>query len=205
MLTALMSIVAAGLAAGPPAMGSVAIVRAGREVFIGGTQVLDMMIIAPGEVLDNRGRNFALVLAGGTSLRVMGQSRVRYNLDFAELLSGQVSVTTTSGFQLRAGCYSVSPAAAVNTEFDVVPYQGRTYIHARAGDVDISAKRTLHVPGGKTAAITGCGTAAEKIEVVGSNTQAAKILFGAAAPAAVAMPWVVGDCVSAEGPKRCNK
>jgi hypothetical protein len=195
----LVFLLGAGLAADPPSLGSLAIVRAGPGTFIEGVQILDMMTITPGEILETRGREFASIFLQGTSLRVMGLSRIRYGAAFAELISGQASVTTTSKFRIRSGCYEVEPMLLGNTEFDVVPYQGRIYVSANNGDVQIRARRKFRVPNGRTAAITGCGTAAEKIELAGTSA-APKIIYGGTSLAGGATTLMMLGNASAESP-----
>ncbi len=193
-------------AAEPPALSVTGIVHAGKDTFVAGTRVLDSMTILPGDELETRGTEFATVLLPGTSLRVLGLSRIRYRGDFAELISGQVAVATTSRFKLKTSCFEIEPIDKSSSSFDVVPYQGRIYISAQNGDILIRGKKSLRVAGGKTAAITGCGTAAERIELAGDGFPGKRV-WGGAAAAGIGTGVIIKTqvCGSGESPENCGR
>lgn len=196
----------APFAAEPPSLSVTGIVHAGKDTFLAGTRVLDSMTILPGDELETRSAEFATVLLPGTSLRVLGLSRIRYRGDFAELIRGQVSVATTSRFRLKSNCFEIEPVDKSSSSFDVVPYQGRIYISAQNGDILIRGKKGLRVAGGNTAAITGCGTSAERIEIAG-NRFPGKIVWGTAAAGGIGTGVIIKSqiCGSGESPENCTR
>lgn len=171
---------------------------------MGGFRVLDSMTIVPGDDLETRGSEFATLLLPGSSIRVLGGSRIRFQGSFAELISGQVSVATTSRFRLKSSCFEIEPIDKRSSIFDVVPYQGRIYVFAESGELLIRGKRDLRIVGGKTASITGCGTTAERIELAGDKFPG-KWVWGGAAAGGIGTSVILKSqvCGSGESPENC--
>ena len=191
-------------AAEPPSLSVVGIVHAGKDTFVAGARVLDSMTILPGDELETRSTEFATVLLPGTSLRVLGLSHIRYRGDSVELINGQISVATTVHFRLEAGCVQVEPIDKTSSSFDIVPYQGRIYVSTQTGNVLIRGKKDFRVTAGKTAAISGCGTPAERIEFA-SDRFPGRQVWGSAAAGGIGAAVILKTqvCGSGESPENC--
>ena len=164
--------------------------------------VMDKMTVFPEDEVETHTDKVANLTARGTSLNVLGKSHIKYHVESAELLSGGTSVSTTSRFMIKSGCFSAQPAAETGSRYSVVPYQGRIYIHAEQGDLLVKTKREMRVPSGKTVAITSCGKPGEVVQFAGDSNVISKLLFGSAVATGAASSIIIKQAISGECPTR---
>ena len=193
------------IAAGPNAPVYTAIVYGGSETTVDDTVVINQMAAFPENSVQTHSDKTARLSFHGNELTLLGNSRVQLHTDSAEL-SGGVVVTTTTRFIIKSDCFTAQPAASGSSRYSVVPYQGRLYIHAEQGDVLVKAKRELHVPAGKTAAIIACGKPGQILEFTRDGDLIDKlVLGGAVAAGAATITNLPCQPVSAESPeKKCR-
>jgi len=160
---------------------------------------VDKMAAFPEDDVETHSDKMANLTFSGSSVTVLGNSHIKLHVDAADLLAGGTSVTTSTRFAVRSGCFSAQPFDAINARYSVVPYQGRIYIHAEQGDLLVKARRELRVPAGKTAVISSCGKPGEILEFTSGSNLPYQIVFGTAlAAGAIA---ITQQPVSGESPK----
>lgn len=209
-LTMMVSVLATSIAAQEPPSREAAVVHARLHTTVSGTKVLDEMAVFSGDDVVTHEQLPAEIILKGTTLRVLGKSHVQFRNSSAELLSGGVTVTTTTSFKLQSKCFSAQPAAAINTRYSVVPEQGRILVSAEDGEVVLRTKKELRIPAGKTATITSCGLPEETTSLIDGKSRLKYILAGAGAAGggAAALPALMGGgCkqkVSSGAPDDCQ-
>lgn len=160
-----------GLIGETPPTTTRAIIHAGPETSVDGTVVLDSMVVNPGEEVLTASDKPADIALPGTTLRVLGNSRIKYHQEFIELSAGGASVTTTSRFKTASGCFSAEPVGTDNTRYSTLFSEGRVVISAELGAVLLKTRKQLLVPAGKSATVTSCGEPAEKTVLDGSSSK----------------------------------
>jgi hypothetical protein len=142
---------------------------------LNGSPVPRSSAIFPGDLVQTKADSAANINASGSSVLVLSDSLVQFEGNAVQLEHGGVTVSTSKGMATRAGDVTVSPAAAVWTQFEVKDVDGKVQIVARKGDVTISDQT------GTTTLPQGEQTTREQSESQSSSKQEK---VGGAAPAA---------------------
>ena len=152
-----------------------AMLYAKGTAWLNGSTVPRSSAIFPGDLVQTKADSAANINASGSSVLILSDSLVQFEGSAVQLEHGGVTVSTSKGMATRAGDVTVSPAAAVWTQFDVKDVDGNVQIVARKGDVTISDQS------GTTTLPQGQQTTREQSE---SQSNKKKRRAGAAAPAA---------------------
>jgi hypothetical protein len=173
------------LFAASPQKTTDAIVYGGAGVTVDDTIVSGSLVVFPGNVVETHDDHFADLKQPGSTIRLLGHSRAKYTGASIELLSGSAVVTSANAFIVSTPCYSVKSSSA-NARFSVVSYQGRIYVAAEKGSIEVKTATATRNVMAKTITISGCGTSPAVVQEVGSSDFIAKVIFGAAGAAAMA-------------------
>ncbi|MGZ4814405.1 MAG: hypothetical protein ACXVZV_03290 [Terriglobales bacterium] len=157
------------------------ILRTGPGTTIDGTAALDGMHVFGGQLLRTAAGRFSELLTHGTSLRLLGDTQVRFNGGSADLLTGGLMLNSSTRFATRSECVNVTPQSEIASRYLVQVHDKVVYVTAQQNDVIVTARKTVRVPSGKTVAVY-CEQPAQPILFVGSSA-AAKVIMGAAVAA----------------------
>ena len=144
---------------------------------------MDGMHIFGGQLLLTPRGTFSELLTRGSSLRLMGDTRLTFNGDSAELVQGGVALNTSTRFWIHTGCAEVTPLATATVRYTVQLQDKTVYVTAEQGDVTVRSRKATRVSAGKTAAVY-CGAAGQNIVVVGGGSLPANVAMGAASAGA---------------------
>jgi hypothetical protein len=179
-LTVVVCLVTLVVAGQEPVPKSTAIIHARPHTTVSGTKVLDEMVVMPGDDVETHEELPAELIAPGTTVRVLGKSRIKFENSSARILSGGAMVTTTSRFKLSADCYAAEPVSGAKTQFSVVPEKEQILVAVDAGEVLLRTKRELKIPPGRTAVITSCGKPGETTSLLRGGSNKLKYILPAA-------------------------
>ncbi len=168
-----------------------AVVFAGPDTTVDGTVVIDRMGAYPEELVETHSANAATMLVTGTVIQVLGNSRVRYHGTSAELLSGEVSVSTVTRFLVMSECFAAQPGPIGNTRYSITTYDSKLYLAAQQGELLVKAGKEMRVPAGRVLAISSCGKPSELMQFVSAGDLRYKAAFGATAAAAGASAIII--------------
>lgn len=175
------------------------ILHPGPGTTVDGTPALDGMHVFGGQLLHTPHGQFSDLLTQSSSLRLLGDTKLQFEGDSAELVEGGVALNTTSRFPVRTGCAEVTPLTVAMARYTVQLQQKTVYVTAEQNDVTVRARKTVRVPAGKSVAVY-CGTAAQNIVFLGRDT-AAKVIMGAAV-AGMPAPVVLKQDMSSSSPSQ---
>jgi hypothetical protein len=164
-----------------------AILHASPGTTVDGAAAIDGMRVFAGQALVTPRNRASDLILKGTSLRLLGDSQLRYNGDSAELISGAVLLTTSSRFTITSGCANATPPTDASRY--LVQLKGKiVFITAQESDVVVKSHKTLRVNAGKTVAVY-CAAPAQDIVQLGSDAGAKVAMGVASAGAIVAGTW----------------
>jgi hypothetical protein len=160
-----------------------AILHAGLGATVDGAAAIDGMRIFAGQTLATPPGRFSDLILRGTSLRILGNTQLRFNGDSAELISGAVLLTTSNRFSISSGCAQATPPA--DTSRYLIQLKGKiVFVTAQQSEVIVKSQKTRRVSPGKTVAVY-CAAPAQDIVGLGSEA-GAKIAMGVSSAATVA-------------------
>ena len=93
--------------------------------------------IFSGDLLQTRSDTVANINSAGSSIMVLSDSLVQFDVSGVKIEHGGVTVSTSKGIATSAGDVKVTPASMVWTEFNVTDVDGTVHIAARKGDLTI--------------------------------------------------------------------
>jgi hypothetical protein len=106
--------------------------------------------IFSGDMLQTRADSVANIDEPGSTITVLSDSLVEFELASVRLEHGGVTVATSKEVGTSAGDVKVKPASSVWTEFNVVDVDGTVKIAARKGDLTIAyGKEVFTLPQGQ--------------------------------------------------------
>ena len=194
LLVALVAIALPAICAAPEG-----ILHPGPGTTVDGTPALDGMHVFGGQLLRTPHGQFGDLFTGGSSLRLLGDTKLRFDGDSAELVEGGVALNTTSRFSVRTGCTEVTPLTATAARYTVQLQQKTVYVTAERNDVTVRARKTVRVPAGKAVAVF-CAAPKQDIVFVGKALPA-KIIMGAAV-AGMPTPLALKQDMSSSSPSQ---
>jgi hypothetical protein len=126
----------AALFAGENIPGAMLYTRGGTT--LNGKTVPRSSALFSGDLVQTSADSVANINATGTAVQILNDSLVQYDGSAVRLEHGGVTISSSKLMAIRAGNVTVSPAAAVWTEFEVRDVDGTVQIAARKGDLTIS-------------------------------------------------------------------
>jgi hypothetical protein len=106
--------------------------------WVNGTSIPKLSAIFPGDMVQTRAGSAATINTPGSSVVVLDDSLIQFADASITLQHGGIAVSTSKSMATRAGEVTISPAAAVWTEFDVKDTDGLVRIAARKGELTIA-------------------------------------------------------------------
>ena len=158
------------------------ILHAAIGTTVDGTLAKEGMHVFAGQVLRTSPGRLSELLTHGGSLRLLGDTKLEFRGDSAELIQGGVMLNTSRAFEVQSECARVTGEPSESVQYLVQRIDKLIYVTAQQNAVTVTSRKTVHVPVGKTVAVY-CEQAAQPIVFVESNLPA-KIAMGAAAAAA---------------------
>ncbi len=177
LLSVLLLISVSALCAAPEG-----VLHAAAGTTVDGVTAIEGMHVFSGQFLRTPAGHFSELLTHGTSLRLLGGTELQFNTNSAELFNGGLLLNTSSVFEARCGCATVTPHSTAPARYLVQLMDRTVYVTAQQNEVTVSSRKAVHVSNGKTVAVY-CAQAAQPIVFVGTNLSA-KVMMGAAAAAA---------------------
>jgi hypothetical protein len=107
------------------------------SAWVNGSEVPKSAAVFSGDLLQTRPDSTASIQSNGSSIMVLADSLVKFEIPAVELEHGSVRVTTSRGLAARAGDVTVKPVANTWTEYQVTDVDGRVQIAANRGDVTV--------------------------------------------------------------------
>ena len=157
------------------------ILHTGPGTTIDGTAAIDGMHVLGGQLLRTATGHFSELFTRGSSLRLLGNTRLQFLGTSADLLAGGVSLSTSTQFSTRSDCAYITPRSLVPSRY-LVQVQDRTvYVTAQQEATTVKARKAVTVPAGKTVAVY-CGSAAQNIVFLSTDLPA-KVIMGSAVAA----------------------
>jgi hypothetical protein len=108
------------------------------SALLNGNSVARSSALFSGDLVQTNPDSVANINTTGSSVLVLNDSLVQYDGSSLKLEHGGVTISTSKLLETRAGAVTVSPVAAVWTEFEVRDVDGRVQIAARRGDLNIT-------------------------------------------------------------------
>jgi hypothetical protein len=167
----------AAICAGPEG-----ILHPGVETTVDGTIALDGMHVFGGQILRTGNGRYSELLTRGSALRLLGDTKLQFKGDSADLLAGGLLLSTSTRFPTQSGCVQVTPDLMTASRYLVQVQKKTVYVSAEQNQITVTARRSVRVPAGKTVAVY-CGSAAQSIVFVGKDL-APKIIMGTSAASA---------------------
>ena len=128
------------------------------EVLLNGNSSPDSSAIVAGDLLQTSKESAATITAPGTSVIVQPDSLVKFATGVISLQQGNVSVASSTGLVTSAGIATVTPAAAVWTEYEVTNMNGSIEVLARKGDLKVDCgKESVSMSDGMSIASDASG------------------------------------------------
>jgi len=156
------------------------IIHSSSGTTVDGTPALEGMHIFGGQMLRTGPGRFSETLTHGSSLRLFGDTKLEFNDNSAELISGGVLLSTASRFSVQSGCANITPQDS--TARYTVQMEGKTvYVAAQQNGLTVKSRKSVRVEAGKTVAVY-CGAAAQNIVFLGGDL-ASKVIMGSAVAA----------------------
>ncbi len=104
-------------------------------VYRNGTAIPNASAIFSGDLLETSANSVANLNSLGSSVIILPTSLVEYQGQSLSVEHGSVSVATSHGISVRAGCMMVVPASSAWTQFEVTDVNGTVEVVAKKNDV----------------------------------------------------------------------
>lgn len=107
----------------------------GNDVLRNGAEMANASAIFSGDLLETRADSVANLKALGTNVIILPTSLVEFQGQSLSVEHGSVSVATSHGISVRAGCMMIVPATSAWTQFEVTDVNGTVQVAAKKNDV----------------------------------------------------------------------
>ncbi len=107
----------------------------GNDVLRNGAEIANASAIFSGDLLETRADSVANLKALGTNVIILPISLVEFQGQSLSVEHGSVSVATSHGISVRAGCMMIVPATSAWTQFEVTDVNGTVQVAATKNDV----------------------------------------------------------------------
>ena len=107
----------------------------GNGVLRNGAEIANASAIFSGDLLETRANSVANLNSLGTSVIILPTSLVEFQGQSLSVEHGSVSVATSHGISVRAGCMLIVPASSAWTQFEVTDVNGTVQVAAKKNDV----------------------------------------------------------------------
>jgi hypothetical protein len=144
----MVAILPASLAAGD---AGAAILRGNGGVLLNGGTVPESSVLYSGDTVETQPNAVARIEATGATVDIHSETVLTFENGEIVLEHGRVSVNTSTGFKVRAGCVIVTPQDQEWTQYDVIDIDGKVTVAALKRDVNIDLRSTRRQPPGTAA------------------------------------------------------
>jgi hypothetical protein len=112
-------------------------------VMLNGATLPDSSAIYPDDVIETKADSVANINLTGSTVMIGPESIVKFENNAVELEHGSVTVSTSDQLRVHVKCVTVTPAANVQTQFDVTNTNGKVHANARKSDVNVDSSGKL--------------------------------------------------------------
>jgi len=156
------------------------ILHPGTGTTVDGTVALDGMHIFGGQLLRTQHGQESELLTRGSSIKMLSDTKLLFNGDSAQLIEGEVALSTENGFFLRSDCAEIMPGSQAAARYTVQIKDKTIYVSADQSELTVRSRKSVRLENGKTAAVF-CGTPKEEIVVSGGSHGSSKVWIAGAA------------------------
>ena len=118
-----------------------AILHSNGGVLVNGNVATDPATIFPGDTVEVQAKAAARIEVSGSMVDVTSQTLLEFDNGEIHLDHGGVSVNTSRGFRVRAGCVTITPVnAEAWTQYDVSDTDNKVHVSALKNDVNIESR-----------------------------------------------------------------
>lgn len=120
-----------------------AILHSNGGVRVNGNTTTDTATIFPGDTVEVQGKAVARIEVSGSMVDVTSETLLEFDNGEVHLDHGSVSVNTSRGFRVRAGCVTVTPAnTEAWTQYDVSDTDSKVHVSALKNDVNLESRNS---------------------------------------------------------------
>ncbi len=165
---------------------SAAMLYTNGPAWINGTHVpRPALAIFSGDLFQTRRDSSANINEPGSSITVLSDSLVKFEVSSLRIEHGGVSVVTSKGLATTAGEVKIAPVSNTRTEFDVSDVDGTVRIAARTGDLTVSdGSETMTLAQGQQTTRDETSDNSDKSDSDKNGKRRKKTRMAGAAPAA---------------------
>jgi hypothetical protein len=118
-----------------------AILHSTGGVLVNGNAATDTATIFPGDTVEVQGKAVARIEVSGSMIDVTSQTLLEFDNGEIHLDHGSVSVSTSRGFRVRAGCVTITPVnREAWTQYDVSDTDNKVHVSALKNDVNLESR-----------------------------------------------------------------
>lgn len=117
-----------------------AILRSSGVVLLNGNPVPSASTLLSGDLVETQKQSLARIELSGSAVDISAETVVRFDADEFILEHGSLSVNTSRGLKVRAGCLTVTPVQIEWTHYEVRDVDGRVTVSALKDDVYIEVR-----------------------------------------------------------------
>jgi hypothetical protein len=118
-----------------------AILHSNGGVLVNGNATTDTATIFPGDTVEVQAKAAARIEVSGSMVDVTSETLLEFDNGEIHLDHGGVSVSTSRGFRVRAGCVTVTPVnAEAWTQYDVTDTDSKVHVSALKNDAYLESR-----------------------------------------------------------------
>lgn len=117
-----------------------AMLRSNGGVLLNGSTAPASSALFPGDTVQTQPKALARIEATGSSVDIDSETVFQFENDGIRLDHGSVSVNTSRGFRVRAGCVTVTPVNEDWTTYEVTDTDGKVTVAALKNDVYMDSR-----------------------------------------------------------------
>jgi len=117
-----------------------AILRSSGVVLLNGNPVPSTSTLLSGDMVETQKQSLARIEFSGSAADISAETMVRFTPDGLILEHGSLSVNTSRGLKVRAGCVTVTPVQIEWTHYEVSDVDGRVTVSALKDDVYVESR-----------------------------------------------------------------
>ena len=117
-----------------------AILRSVGVVLLNGNPVPSTSTLLSGDMVETQKQSLARIEFSGSEADISAETMIRFATDELILEHGSLSVNTSRGLRVRAGCMTVTPVQVEWTHYEVSDLDGRVTVSALKDDVYVESR-----------------------------------------------------------------
>jgi len=117
-----------------------AILRSSGVVLLNGNPVPSTSTLLSGDMVETQKQSLARIEFSGSAADISAETMVRFTPDGLILEHGSLSVNTSRGLKVRAGCVTVTPVQIEWTHYEVSDVDGRVTVSALKDDMYVESR-----------------------------------------------------------------